>query len=316
MTSNLADRSDVPRLIVPLYIDTNALLDLLASLEGGFSIVEKVTTRTATSGESEKAIKGGVGAEFGILNVLNFLKINVGGSGVSKKGHDTGEGREAERYHTYGSLLYRLRTRLIEDGLVKQFDGSEDSWRKLEPSDFVELRGVFRPNPLADSLGLMDRMLSLVMMVSAAQLDGTPGPKKGARHQKGETNQFKQWSQFLKGILADIESDELRLLVIDLPGSETRSAVVILFTEYLRDRSMTELAHNEYFLLGKVVRKTTDPSSGSIPLLRGTALGGLGNDTIEQFADALNEIEGMDFPKVETKIHPPALQVVPIAVYI
>lgn len=31
-------------LIVPIYVDTNALLDLLASIEGGFSLVEKVTS--------------------------------------------------------------------------------------------------------------------------------------------------------------------------------------------------------------------------------------------------------------------------------
>jgi hypothetical protein len=36
-------------LIAPIYVDTNVLLDLLASIEGGFSVVEKVTTRLATT---------------------------------------------------------------------------------------------------------------------------------------------------------------------------------------------------------------------------------------------------------------------------
>ncbi|MGB2694577.1 MAG: hypothetical protein WBD55_05250 [Dehalococcoidia bacterium] len=316
MAANGGEKTEGIDLLIPIYIDTNVLLDLLASLEGGFSIVEKVTTRSASSQESERGARVEGGTEFGILNVLNLLKINVGGSLASKKGHETGEEREAERYHTYGSLLYRLRTTLIQQGLVKQFDRSEDSWQGLQPSDFVELRGVFRPNPLADSLGLMDRLLGLMLMLSEAQLDTTTPTKKAAQSQKGEARQFKQLSQFLKGILADIESNELRLLVIDLPGSPLRTAVVTLFTEYLRDQSMTELAHNEYFLLGKVVRKITDPGSGTIPLLRGTALGGVGDDTLSQLSGALNEIEGMDLPKVETKVNAPALQVVPIAIYV
>jgi hypothetical protein len=32
-------------LVIPVYIDTNALLDLIASIEDGFSLVEKVTSR-------------------------------------------------------------------------------------------------------------------------------------------------------------------------------------------------------------------------------------------------------------------------------
>ena len=45
-------------LIIPIYIDTNALLDILASLENGFSAVEKITTRNEQSKNYEQAING------------------------------------------------------------------------------------------------------------------------------------------------------------------------------------------------------------------------------------------------------------------
>jgi len=144
-------------LVIPIYLDTNALLDLLASLEGGFSVVEKVTTRSATSRSSEGAIRAEGGTEFGIPNVLNLLKINVGASVGGKREKQSGEERETERYHTYGSLLYRLRASLDEQGLIKRFDGTDESWDSIQPSDFVELRGVFNPNPLADYLRAVKR---------------------------------------------------------------------------------------------------------------------------------------------------------------
>lgn len=64
-------------LVVPIRIDTNALLDLLASIEDGFSIVEKVTPRTITTAGSDKSISAEAGTEFGIPNVLNLPKIKT-----------------------------------------------------------------------------------------------------------------------------------------------------------------------------------------------------------------------------------------------
>ena len=85
-------------LIIPVYVDTNALLDLLASIEGGFSLVEKVTTRTASAAGSDKQLSAEAGTEFGVPNVLSMLKIRPGGSLRSTKQQESGEETEAKRY--------------------------------------------------------------------------------------------------------------------------------------------------------------------------------------------------------------------------
>ncbi len=64
--------------IVPIYIDTNALLDVLASIEGGFSVVEKLTTQTTQSSNKGVDSNTSGGTEFGIPNILNLLKVNLG----------------------------------------------------------------------------------------------------------------------------------------------------------------------------------------------------------------------------------------------
>ena len=151
-------------LIAPIYVDANVLLDLLASIEGGFSVVEKVTTRLATTSSSDKSISIQSGTEFGIPNVLSLLRINLGGSLTAKKGEETGKQTESERYHTYGSLLYRLRVHLDNEKVTKRLVGQE-SGDAIQPSDFVEVKGIFRPNPLADALQIIDRLTLCANMV-------------------------------------------------------------------------------------------------------------------------------------------------------
>lgn len=304
-------------LIVPIYVDTNALLDLLASIEGGFSVVEKVTTRRITSTGSEKSALGEAGAEFGVPNVLNLLKVRLSGSLISKKQQETGEEKETERYHTYGSLLFRLRAFLDDDdkGLIKRPYESTEVWGTIMPSDFVEIRGLFRPNPIVDSLQRIDRLLGLFEVLSGftPQVSSQSPGKKGAQDEK---KQMKLFRQFLQGILADIEAKNTRIFVIDAAGPNQFQVVVLLFADYLRDRTMAEIAYKEYRLLGKVVRKIEQGSDETIDLLRGTALGGVGKESLEQLWNALNQMEQMNLPQVRSEIGGPSLEVVPVAIYI
>jgi hypothetical protein len=92
-------------------------------------------------------------------------------------------------------------------------------------------------------------------------------------------------------------------------------AVLSLFIEYLRDPTMTEIAHKEYRVLGKVVRKIAESEENAIHLLRGTGLGGIGKQALEQMA-AMMQIQGMNLPKIETEIKGPALEVVPMAIFV
>lgn len=304
-------------LIVPIYVDTNALLDLLASIEGGFSIVEKVTTRKITSTGSEKSALGEAGLEFGVPNVLNLLKVKLGGSLSSKKQQEAGEEKETERYHTYGSLLYRLRAFLDEKQLIKRPYESSEIWETIAPSDFVEVHGIFRPNPIVDSLQRIDRLLGFFEVLSGfiPQVSSqSPGGKK--KSSQDDKKQMKQLRQFLQGVLADIETKNTRVFAIDATKPNQFQVVVLLFTDYLRDQTMAEIAYKEYRLLGKVVRKIERDASETIDLLRGTGLGGVGREILEQLWNALNQMEKMNLPQVKSEVGGPALEVVPIAVYI
>lgn len=311
-------------LVVPVYIDTNALLDLLASIEGGFSVVEKVTTQSSSATGSQKSISGEGGTEFGIPNVLSLLKIRLGGALSASKKQESTEQTESERYHTYGSLLYKLNSYLEGESLVRRPYKDVDVWAQIEPSDFVEIRGVFRPNPLADSLGVLDRVMGLVELASG--LDTSPvdatttAEKKAAQERKkaaqDEKKQMQQIRQFVQGLLDDIQKSNTRVFVVGGSVPEDPSTVILLFTDYLRDPTMAEVAHKEYRLLGKVVRKIESSSDEGIDLLRGTGLGGVGEEMLDRILGGFNQMEGMNLPEVSSNVPGPALEVVPIAIYV
>lgn len=53
-----------------------------------------------------------------------------------------------------------------------------------------------------------------------------------------------------------------------------------------------------------------------VELLRGTAVGGLGEDVLDELLGAFRQIEGIQLPEITTKVPGPAIQVVPIAIYV
>jgi hypothetical protein len=324
-------------LIIPIYVDTNSLLDLLASIEGGFSTVEKITTQSAEMKGIDRSVSAETGTEFGIPNILSILKLNIGYGAKWGKSDESRSERETERYHTYGSLFFRLREYLDSNDLIKRLDVNGTQWENLRPSDFVEIHGIFRPNPLANSLGILNRLVGIGQVF--ASVSNVPKAKEQPKRQlsdqereqqraarklaeaEGEKTreslkQMEQISKFLQGTLHDLESEEIRKFVVDVVSSNECKAVILLAIPYLRDKTMTEISHREFKLLGKVVRKIDNDSSEHIDLLLGTGLGGIGKEMQSQLVGLFENMPGMSLPDVQTEISGPALEVIPIAIYV
>ena len=199
------------------------------SIEGGFSIIEKITTRESSTTGIDRGVKAEVGTEFGVPNVLSLLKLALGYSANWKKEKGEQFEKETERYYTYGALFYRLREYLDGNDLIKRPDDSQATWEAIKPSDFVEIRGVFHPNPFATSLGIMDRLLGMSQLfiglpephaakaIHEKALNSTEERKKAqeekraavqAREQaEAQTKQMDDFRKIIQGVLKDIQSE-------------------------------------------------------------------------------------------------------------
>lgn len=162
----------------------------------------------------------------------------------------------------------------------------------------------------------MDKITSIIQL--ATGLDSKSSLAKGSGKNQGAKsgkNEFTQIRQFIAGVLSDIGKENTRIFVIDMEPKGAK-AVVLLYTDYLRDPTMTEIEHKEYRLLGKVVRKLEAGSGETIDLLRGTGLGGMKREKLMELFGAFSNIEGMNLPEIETELQSPALEVVPIAIFV
>lgn len=307
-------------LVIPVYLDTNVLLDLLATVEDGFSIVERVTSEESSGRSLERAAS----AEFGTPSVFNFFKLGLTGKLGKSSTETTSETTEANKTHTYGSLLHRLRRYLASENLIAQpFADSS-----VAVGGFIEFPGILRPNPFTDSFQRLNRILGFVDVVMGLQSKSAPTPQsgKGNRGQAGQARQpssniqrqVKAMAEFLQRLTTDVEREGTSTIVMEHPRSSYR-AVVTVFDGYLRDRSMAEVMNREFKVLGKVARHLPVGSTESVDLLASSGVAGFPSEILGQLAASMDEMAsqtGMQISRPDTTIDPPVIEIVPLAMYL
>lgn len=291
-------------LFIPIYLDTNTLLDILASIEGGFSVAEKITSSSADSKSSQQS----AGGEFGVAAVLSIFKVNLKGEANRAREQKTEEGRSTERFHTYGSLLNKLRSILEDEGLLKEVTSIE-SWQSAQPSDFVEIHGKFVPHPLRKSMQTLVEIIDFLLL-----LEGVPGVKPF--NNSSQSEMFKKMRKLIEGLAKDFEPESIQTYIVELLGLPENKVVVKLFSEYIRDRSGRELPYGEFTMLGKVIRKIN--KGDAINLIQGSVFSSLSDEFTSKFLEAFKGLEssGIKIPQMTTSINGPAIQIIPIAIYV
>jgi hypothetical protein len=310
------ERGLADELVIAVYLDTNVLLDLLATVEDGFSLVERVTSGQTRSDASERSGS----AEFGAPGVLNFFKLGFSGRLGKSTNRGTSDTTEADITHTYGSLLHRLRRYLLEEDLVRTPEVG------VEAGTFVEFTGVVRPNPFTSSFRQLQRMLKFVTVALAMQ--GMPkSPQPGAKPGRGgqgprqanpQASQLKAISEFLEQLTSDVEREGTSTVLFESQSTEDR-AVVTLYEDFLRDRSMAELLNREFRVLGKTARHLPKGSPESVDLIALSGIAGFSPELLAQLTGTMREMSNSGVAQIAapvTEIKPPVIEIVPIAIYL
>jgi hypothetical protein len=107
-------------------------------------------------------------------------------------------------------------------------------------------------------------------------------------------------------------------IIGEMFGNSATKVVLSSKIDYFSDKNASEIIDGEFHVIGKVIR-VLDSNSAPINLLRKTGIGSLNADLFwDQFSKAFEEVEkaGINIPKLTREIRGPALQVIPIAIYI
>ena len=289
------------RLIIPVYINEKIVLDMLAIMEDGFSMVSQINYTEHKESSSSQKIDAGFSTSASLWSKL--LKIDVSG-GISHEGNK-GENENIikEKVHTNVSLLSKFRGFLVEQKILK----SDLDFSKMQIGDFIEVEGELQKNPI---INYMDSFIDLFRMVDIFTEQPQLGGKTQVKNQKQKENEIvKQIKTFV---------DELKHSgTIDFILSDDKGTTVLSVQEqYLANDNISEILGGHFKVLGKVISICKD-STEHIDLLRKTSLSILQEDLLnEVFAGfKTEEMKQFNLPELTTKIVGPANIVIPIAIY-
>ncbi len=159
------------------------------------------------------------------------------------------------------------------------------------------------------------RMAQLFTDMESGGVAQTKGSRQAAKY-KGQ--QLDRIRKAMEGIRDDMTRGDIYDFVIEFSGAPGYQIVTSLLGAYLRDQSMTEILDAEFWLLGKVAKLVSSSSKDSINLLRRSTLRGLNEEMIQQMFAAFKNIgeRVLQIPELKTKVGGPAMQIIPIAIYV
>lgn len=145
------------QLIIPVYLNEKTVLDMLAIIEDGFSMVSEVSSSNQNSSTTDLKLGGGLSTK-AILDKL--LKIQIDANYEEEKSNNTTAETKSEKVHTNVSLLSKFRSELINNQLLSCTAESDLDISKIKTGDFIELEGELQKNPMID---LMEKFIDVFL---------------------------------------------------------------------------------------------------------------------------------------------------------
>ena len=290
------------QLIIPIYLNEKTVLDMLAIIEDGFSMISEVSSSNQNSNTTDMKIGGGLSTK-AILDKL--LKIQVNASLDKEDNVSNVSQTKLEKVHTNVSLLSKFRSELINNQLLACTAEEDLDISKINTGDFIEIEGELQKNPMID---LLEKFVDLFRM-SDIFIKKHTGKVKNMPYKKEDNSTAQQIKLFL---------DELKHSgTVDFILENPNGTLVLSTQEqYLSNDNISEIIGGKFKILGKVI-KICKEKDESINLLRKTSLYLLDENSLNGFLDIFNNADMKQFnlPEVRFEINSPSAIVIPVAIY-
>lgn len=298
-------------LAIPIYLNQQMVLDLLAIIEDGFSQVTSV--RSVIDEERKVTNAGSAGGS--VSGLFSLLGLSLQASRQSEKRANQQDELAATRTHTPSSLLAKLRSYLRSRKIVVNCETSELRLAELNPGDFVEFRAILRKNPMVETIEGMQKAWEMAMEFSDLNRTEPKGGQQSRRLARSDTDQRQVTLKQMKALLGDLTEASLEIIA-ELDGPANIRAVLAAKTECFITPKGPEMFDGEYRVLGKVVRVIATKDGEPINLLRKTAFAILPPASLEAILLTFQtHLETLNVPHLTTEIPGPAIRVIPIAMF-
>jgi hypothetical protein len=315
------------------------MVSFLAYLEGGVSLGSEESGRVsddATNKRNRPALR--------LPSAARILGASFE-TGAIASDSDPGVDFKIARHHTAASLFNALYGYLHQDGQVT-FIQDTGVLSSLTPGQLVEIEGEYAGNPLEELLAVMGQFLAYIDTSEEKEArnkssssgnsrnprSGNPAKRDGGgssqRSQSeeerllGELERIsemaeKQQTDFAMRICRKMSEDIGNAPVHDLliNVGDRMKAVLTVSSEYYSPATNERLRAGHFRVLGKVTRILQEDDE-VINLARRTVLGAASGDVAKSLIDGSQSGQGLNMSLSDPLVKAPALQVLPMAIFV
>jgi len=304
-------------LFVPIYLNQRIVFDMIAMIEDGFSHLQTVQTSRKRGSSSE----GGAESEIGSSNIFAFLGVKLKGHVSGKKDNEEQSVATQERIHTPSSLFSKLYQRLTDDSSIVYLSSSTSTkLSDLKPGNIVEISGLLHKSPLLNLLEHALRMAEMLNMLpdSPQEASSDQPPSDSPDQKKSTLIESPPLASQIRSMIQELRAGEAVDLVCSLADHSAIRAVIPVYQTYFFNQTMSEVIDGEYRVLGKVTRVVPREVDGTINLFRYSGLGLYEQRILNQMLSQLEGLKGagLQIGEITPVIKAPALQLIPIAIFV
>jgi len=292
------------------------MMSFLAHIEGGVATSEAETQ--SLKGARERAAKVRAGAK---IRWLAPVSADLEGEGSTQRREESGLELKSERHHTSASLFNVLHDYLIDDAQLLALE-EEGQLADLHSGQLVEVFGEYVGNPLESLLKTFTSVIPYIREASDAstfEIASPPVPPKA----KGVSRQVSTQTptpeevanlaalRMIERMASDLDQAPVHdLLFQTFSGLRV---VVTVSSEFYSASTSEYLRAGDFRVIGKVTRVLKDQQT--INLTRRTVIGAGGADLAQTLLGVTTET-GMTFDQSDPIVSAPAVQMLPLAIYI
>jgi hypothetical protein len=298
----------------PVYLDVPMMISFLAALEGGVSVSGEETT--TESGSRERMLTGKTGIR---ARLLAFGAAEVGIEGQTGGRDETSFVSQTERHHTAASLFNVLYGYLREDAQIQDLSKPSDL-PEIRAGQLVEIVAEYLGNPLENILAFFNALFPYIApdvppTDHGNTRSGNPAKKAAAKkvaHPFIGTSDDVDGIKIIKMMAHDLEIAPVHDLLFRTDGQ--LEAVLTVASEFYTPTINENLREGVFRVVGKVTRVLSE--GDSINLTRRTVMGAAGPQMAQDTIGAVNGSDGLSLDVANPIVTGPALQILPMSIFV
>ena len=301
-------------LIHPIYLDVPMLVSFAAAIQGGLSLESEVTREK----EANKSGSAKVAGKFGLSNLFSNLfdvaaEADISGSAAGRNQ----ETRHELKSHTEASIAILLYDELRRDKRYLTQPQDATVLSKVNPGTLVEVAGILEKNAVDTVIDYIDAVNILSSLAGPTQSTTPTGKQQASGTQVSKKTQQTNQSM-LEKMRGTLDKDRKRTpisnVILRCTEPPDVNVVVTLRTANLRDLTLSELHKNNVRVVGKVTRIVEEGQSMSTFENYGMSL--LKPDVLKQMFDGLADSKDVVAKFSEVQIKGPAVQILPLMIFV